>query len=166
MKVLPASSVSGGVNRSLTWIWRQLFRGLLGSPKPMVRAVWRISPGMPFADVLIVGRHSGIERRSLLSILIVDGRWYVGHPNGRSHWARNLTRAGHAVVLRNGVRTVVRARQLAEGPERDAAIRATSQQPFPANLLYRAGRQHIDAHGTYFRLDPVDMERNPLGGSL
>ena len=45
---------------------------------------------------------------------------------------------------------------LRPGPERDAVIRATwTQQPFPANLLYRAAARHVAAVGTYYRLDPI-----------
>ena len=34
-------------------------------------------------------------------------------------------------------------------------IRATwTQQPFPANLLYRAAGRHVAAVGVYHRLDP------------
>lgn len=150
----------------ISGLWRLVFRVLLGAPKPLVRAAWRLLPGVPFADVHIVGRRSGVERRSLLSILVVDGRWYVGHPNGGSQWARNLIHAGQAVVVQRGVRTRVRAWRLVDGPERDVAIRATSQQPFPANLVYRIGRRHIDAQGTYFRLDPMQTERNRVAGSL
>ncbi len=47
--------------------------------------------------------------------------------------------------------------RLPGGPERDAVIRATwSQQPFPADVLYRAARRHVAAVGVYHRLEPVE----------
>jgi hypothetical protein len=40
--------------------------------------------------------------------------------------------------------------------ERGDAIRATSQHPFPGNLIYRLGRGHIRAVGVFFRIMPLD----------
>ncbi|HLO34669.1 MAG TPA: hypothetical protein VK194_01240, partial [Candidatus Deferrimicrobium sp.] len=52
------------------------------------------------------------------------------------------------------------ARRLPPGPERDAVIRSTAvQQPFPANVLYRAARRHIAAVGVYHRLEPLAAAR-------
>ena len=103
----------------------------------------------------IVGRRSGVVRTYPLSILVANGRWYVGHPNGRSQWVHNLAAAGGATVTRGGRRIQVSAVELPDCRERDAAIRATAQQPLPANLLYRAGRRHVAAVGTYFRLETI-----------
>jgi len=81
---------------------------------------------------------------------------YVGHPNGPAAWTRNLEAAGTATIIRvDGSREVVEAVRLPAGPEREAVIRATwSQQPFPANLLYSAARDHVRQRGLYYRLDP------------
>jgi hypothetical protein len=58
--------------------------------------------------------------------------------------------------------------RLPPGPERDAVIRATwSQQPFPADVLYRAARRHVAAVGVYHRLEPAagpDAAAQPLEG--
>jgi hypothetical protein len=136
--------------------WHTAFVLLLATPPSMARALGRALPGIPFADVIIRGRRTGMERRYLLSILQSEGRWYVGNPHGRGQWTRNLAAAGEAIVIRRDVRIACRAIELSDGPERDAAIRATDQQPFPANLLYRAGREHVEANGRYFRLEPKD----------
>ena len=107
-------------------------------------------------EVRTVGRRSGRPRTVLVTLLTVDGRGYVGHPNGPAPWIRNVRAAGRVeldppVPVGSRCATV----ELAEGPERDAVIRATwRQQPFPANLLYRAAARHVAAVGIYFRLEP------------
>lgn len=103
-----------------------------------------------------VGRRSGRSRATLVTLLVGAGHWYVGHPNGRSGWTRNLAATGSArIQLGNGLPTTVRARALSTGPERDRAIAAAiAQQPWPANWLYRASERHVRAVGIYFRLDP------------
>jgi len=126
---------------------------------PLIRS-W-VASGLPGLDGIIElrypGYRTGRRRRTLVTLLTGDGRWYVGHPNGASAWARSIEQAGVVEVDPPGARgsrfTVIR---LDPGPERDAAIRATwTQQPFPANLLYRAARRHVAAVGVYHRLDPV-----------
>ena len=53
--------------------------------------------------------------------------------------------------------------RLAAGAERDAVIRAAwTQQPFPANLLYRAARRHVAAVGVYHRLEPIGMDTSAV----
>ena len=59
------------------------------------------------------------------------------------------------LVLPGGGEIEVRAVPLPDGPERERAIRATSQHPFPGNLVYRLGRRHVRAAGVFFRLDPA-----------
>jgi hypothetical protein len=96
----------------------------------------------------------------MITLLSLDGRWYVGHPNGEASWVRNIEATGWVDVEppgRNGPR--FRVDRLAPGPERDAVIRATvRQQPFPANLLYRAAQRHIAAVGVYDRLEPIPSD--------
>lgn len=107
--------------------------------------------------ISVPGRASGRVRRTLVTLLHVDGAWYVGHPNGAAGWTRNAEAAGFVDVDppgAGGPRFAVH--RLAAGPERDAVVRATwTQQPFPANLLYRAAARHVAAVGVYFRLEPV-----------
>ena len=107
--------------------------------------------------LVVAGRHSGATRSVLIGLLTVDGRWYVGHPNGEVGWTYNLAAADRALIQRWHAGSVeVRPVLLADGPERDAAIASTaSQQPFPGNLMYAAARRHIRAAGVYFRLDPI-----------
>lgn len=49
------------------------------------------------------------------------------------------------------------------GVEREHAIMATDQHPFPGNLIYRLGRRHVLAAGRYYRPE-LDAER--MGGAL
>jgi hypothetical protein len=58
-------------------------------------------------------------------------------------------------VLRhpNGVEWQFTAVRLPMGDEREGAIRATGQHPFPGNLVYRLGRGHVRAVGVFFRLE-------------
>lgn len=119
-------------------------------------------PGLDgVVDIRYPGRRTGRPRRTLVTILRHDGAWYVGHPNGPAPWVRNVEAAGWVEVdppAAHGSRfAVVR---LGAGPERDAVIRAACrQQPFPANLIYRAAQRHIAAVGVYHRLEPVAADR-------
>ena len=59
----------------------------------------------------------------------VDGRLYVGNPNGPTAWLANLSAADAATLQIKGQPAVlVRAVPLGLGPEREAAIRATARQ--------------------------------------
>ncbi len=144
-----------GASRPWSLFWR-IGYAWLRLTDPLIRAAWR-SGGMGITiDLAVRGRRSGRERRVLVGLIQVDGRWYVGHPNGEAGWTRNLASAGGATVIWPGMSGLpVRAERLADGDERDRAILATAaQQPFPGNLAYRAARRHILATGVYFRLDP------------
>jgi hypothetical protein len=144
-----------GVSRAWSLFWR-LGYAWLRLTDPLIRAAWR-SGGMGITvDLAIRGRRTERERRVLVGLIQVDGRWYVGHPNGEAAWTRNLASARSAAVTWPGLPSlVVRAERLPDGAERDTAIVATaSQQPFPGNLIYRAARRHVLAAGVYFRLDP------------
>jgi hypothetical protein len=126
---------------------------------PLLRS-W-IANGWPGLEGIVelgtVGRRTGRPRPMLVTLMTVDGHGYVGHPNGPSSWTKNIAAAGWVEVDPSGLsgprHAVV---PLPAGPERDAVIRATwTQQPFPANLLYRAAGRHVAAVGTYYRLDPI-----------
>ncbi len=94
-----------------------------------------------------------------MTLLTVNGSWYVGHPNGGADWTWNLGDASAPVEVEfaDGARLPVRAVRLYGGPEREAVIRATwSQQPFPGNVVYALARRHIRSMGVYFRLNPID----------
>ena len=73
---------------------------------------------------------------------------------------RNAEAAGWVEIDPPGVHgRRFRPTLIGAGPERDAVIRATwTQQPFPANLLYRAARRHVAAVGIYHRLDAISID--------
>jgi len=151
---------SAALPRSPSRLWRGVFRAnyaLLRRIDPLVAAWWRrVGIGIT-CRLTVRGRRTRRQRSLLLGLITVDGRWYVGHPNGAVAWTGNLEAAGQATISRSGGDSQrVRATRLPDGPERDAVVVATGrQQPFPGNLLYRAARRHILAVGVYFRLEPA-----------
>jgi hypothetical protein len=164
MTALPA-------RRSAAWsvIWRVSYR-LVRLVDPLLRS-WLFNglPGLPrTVELRTIGRRSGRRRSVLLTLLTIDGRLYVGHPNGRAAWVENIRAAGWAELDppgASGPRYIVIP--LEPGPERDAVIRATwRQQPFPANLLYRAAARHVAAVGLYHRLDPSPAARPQARGAV
>lgn len=123
---------------------------------PLIRVWWRGYGLGNVVELVTPGRRTGRPRSVLVGLLVADGQWYVGHPNRHVSWTRNLAAAGEGTVRVHGVAAVaVTAVLLPPGHERDAAIRATSQHPFPGNVIYRLARRHIQAVGVYFRLDPL-----------
>ena len=143
--------------RSTAWtVAFRLTYALLRLIDPLVRWTWFVGIGIT-SKLTVPGRRTGRDRRVLVGLLRLDGRWYVGHPNGEVDWTANLRSAGRArVALRPEAPIDVLSRPLEDGPERTAVIIATAeQQPFPGNLLYRGAQQHILAVGRYFRLEPA-----------
>jgi hypothetical protein len=132
--------------------------GFLKLTDPLVRSSWRTS-GAGLGNVVelrVAGRKTGAYRRVLLTLLVDGDRWFLGHPNGDVAWTRNLEAAGTAdIAFRRGAPVSVRAMRLEPGDERDRAIRATRQQPFPANIVYGLARAHIRAVGTFFVVEPA-----------
>jgi hypothetical protein len=141
--------------------------GVLRLVDPILRAWWRAFGIGITAQLTVRGRRTGRERSVLVGLLNVDGRHYVGHPNGPVDWTHNLAAAGQARVAQlPGVWATLRAVQLSDGPERDAVISATArQQPFPGNLVYRAAQRHIRAVGVYFRLEASDPAESDTVGT-
>ncbi len=126
---------------------------------PMIRASRaRGAPGTDgFVELKVIGRRTGWSRTTLLTLLSVDGQRYVGHPNGATQWTRNAEAAGVVQIDPPAGGETFSVVRLPSGPERDAVIRATrAQQPFPANLVYRAASRHIAAVGVFFRLIPSE----------
>jgi deazaflavin-dependent oxidoreductase (nitroreductase family) len=154
---MAGGSVAASEDQHGSRLWSAIFWMLFrGAPRSLMERIRRSMPAAPMEEVLVVGRKSGTERSYLLTLIDVDSRWAIGHPNGRSQWVRNLEAAGRAVVVhRDGSRTEAAATLLPDGPERDAAIAFVGRQPFPAGPIYRHGRKHVTAVGCYFRLVPI-----------
>lgn len=135
--------------------YRLLYR-ILALIDPLLRAWWRRF-GLGNVVEVTVPRRSGGERSRLLGLLHAGGHTYLGHPSGHVGWTRDLLAAGEGRLrFANGGEQSFRARLLEPGAERETAIRATSQHPFPGDLAYRLGRRHIGAAGVFFRVEPVD----------
>lgn len=136
--------------------WRKAFvvqYRLLALIDPLVRAWWRRFGLGNVVELRVARRAGGGSRSRLVGLLHVDDRLYVGHPNGPVGWTRDLEAAEEAVLVRRRHETVaVSAVRLPAGAEREAAIRATGQHPFPGNLVYRLGRRRVLAAGVFFRL--------------
>ena len=118
--------------------FRALYR-LLGLVDPILRLWWLRAGLGNVVEVTITGRRTSRPRRTLLGLLATGNQWYLGHPNGPAQWTRNLDAAdGRLLVGWPGQPPVgFRASILDPGPERDRAIQATDQHPFPGNLIYR-----------------------------
>lgn len=149
---LPAPRASAFWRRALP-----LQYALIKLLDPLIRAWWR-SVGAGLGDIVelrVVGRRTGRYRPVLLTLLHDGAQWVLGHPNGDVAWTRNLEAAGTAdLAFRRGAPIAVRARRL-RGAAHDAAVAATSQQPFPGSIVYRLARAHIRAVGVYFAIDRV-----------
>ncbi|MBA2381672.1 MAG: hypothetical protein H0V73_06145 [Chloroflexi bacterium] len=143
-------------------VWSLVFRAgyrLLRILDPLIRS-WTANdmPGLSgVVEVRSVGRRTGRVRTTMITILRAQAGWYIGHPNGDAAWIRNAEASGWVEIEPPGAHGPrYRPERLAAGPERDAVIRAAiRQQPFPANLLYRAAQRHIAAVGVYHRLEPI-----------
>jgi hypothetical protein len=140
--------------------WRVALRlqyRILGWLDPPIRAFWR-QFGIGITVELRVKQRRGERIRSrLVGLLHASDSRYIGHPNGHVGWTRDLQEAGKGVLAwPDGAEWPFLATLLPASREREAAIRATWQQPFPGNLVYRLARRHILAVGVYFRLDPAD----------
>jgi len=158
----PTSDSSLPARRSAFWsvVFRASYRAIRVLA-PLIRSA--VANGLPGVDGIVelryVGGRTGRPRRTLVTLLTVDDRWYVGHPNGAAGWVRNIESAGVVEVDPPGAHgSRFAVYRLDPGPERDAVVRATwTQQPFPADLLYRAARRHVAAVGVYHRLEPVTL---------
>jgi len=140
--------------------WRAAFRlqyRLLAWFDRPIRAIWRRF-GIGNVEEFIVARRNGRGVRSrLLGLLHADGRNYLGHPSGHVGWTRDLAAAGGGTMrYPNGTEWHFRATPLEPGDERERAIKATWQHPFPGNVVYRLGRGHVREVGVFFRLDNID----------
>jgi hypothetical protein len=139
--------------------WRRAFRAqyrILGWLHPLIHAVWRRFGIGNILELHVAGRDGRGERSRLVGLLHAGGRTYLGHPNGHVGWTRDIQAAGGGVLrYPNGTEWPFRATLLPDGGEREQAIGATSQHPFPGNLVYRLGRGHVRAVGVFFRVEPA-----------
>src|SRR4029078_6742102 len=75
--------------RSAAWAiaFRVMYRGLR-LLDPLIRSwIARGAPGLHGVGGLrYTGRRTARARGALVTLLDVDGRWYVGHPNGPAAW--------------------------------------------------------------------------------
>ena len=141
----------------MSTFWHRAFRlqyRILARIDPLVRAVWgRFGVGN-VVELRVARRNGAGDRTRLVGLLRVGDRRYLGHPNGDVGWTRDLEAAGGATYRwPRAAASSFTATRLADGPEREAAIRATWQHPFPGNLVYRLGRRHVRAVGVFFRLE-------------
>lgn len=149
---MPTSSGS----RAWRIAYRLLYR-ILALVDPLVRGWWRRFGLGNVVEVTVTSRRNGSPRSRLLGLLHADGRQYLGHPNGHVGWTRDLAAAGEGSIRHaNGAARRFRATLLGAGDEREAAIRATTQHPFPGNVAYRLGWRHVRAVGVFFRVEPAE----------
>jgi len=137
-------------------LWHLVLAGFLGYvPHSMMRRIRARDPKVPIEEFVIVGRRSGTERHYLLNHIQVDGKRYVGHPNGDAQWVRNLA-AAHVLTMidRTGNAEQLEAIEIGDGPERDDVISWTRTMPAPAGQIYGGAAGHIRAVGRFFRVTP------------
>lgn len=122
---------------------------------PIVRAAWRRFGIGNVVELEVPSRRGGRARRRLVGLLRVGDERFLGHPDGDVGWTRDLRAAGRGTLRwPEGTTLEFGATLLPMGEERERAIRATGQHPFPGNLVYRLGRRHVRATGVFFRLSP------------
>lgn len=142
--------------------WRTAFRALywfLAVMDPLIRSVW-LNVGIGNVVELRVDKRNGSGARSrLVGLLRAGGELYLGHPSGHVGWTRDLEAAGQGILVwPEGDDLHFRVTLLdASDEQREQAIRATSQHPFPGNMIYRLGRGHVRREGVFFRLDPPNI---------
>jgi hypothetical protein len=115
-------------------------------------------------ELIVPGRTTGRPRGVLLGLLRVDGGWYLGHPNGRANWTRNLDAAAGQgrLEITHEPAIEVRAKLLPDGDERRRVIEATWHQHVqPGRLLYWLARRHILAVGCYYRVERLAPDAVP-----
>src|SRR4051794_29788569 len=93
--------------------WPRALRLMMKTaPGPVMIRLARVSAFFPFCEIVVAGRSTGLERRTVLTLFELDGHWYVGHPNGHSQWVRNLLAADTALLRRRDRETRIRAIEL------------------------------------------------------
>jgi deazaflavin-dependent oxidoreductase (nitroreductase family) len=105
---------------------------------PLARRL--IAAGMPTGapNILLTvrGRRSGTPRTVPVSLLELDGRWFVQASYGVAGWAANLRAAGEATMTDDGRSVPVQAVELP--PDQAAAILRRALEPYRQSRLLRA----------------------------
>lgn len=139
--------------------WRAVFRlqyRVLALFDPLIRGVWRRHGLGVTIELRVAGRDGRGVRSRLVGLLRAGSNEYIGHPNGDVGWTRDLAASPNGtLVYPDGNEVHFTALRLERGEERERAIRATSQQPFPGNVIYRLARRHVRKFGVYFRVEPA-----------
>lgn len=95
-----------------------------------------VPTGAPNILLTVRGRRSGIERTVPVTMLDLDGRWYVQATYGADGWARNLRVASEATVIHpGGDRSLVHAIEVP--PDDAAAIFRRVLEPCRTSRLLR-----------------------------
>jgi hypothetical protein len=145
--------VSTSGSRAWHVAFKLMYR-ILALIDPLVRVMWRRFGIGNVVELEVASRRTpSTTRRRLVGVLRAGEERYVGHPNGDVGWTRDLAAAESGTIhWPEGSAWKFTATRLTHGDERERAIRATGQHPFPGNLIYRLGRRHIRAVGVFFRL--------------
>ncbi len=133
----------------------RIFYWVITRLQPLVRPLAERGALGNVVELVVPGRRTGRRRVVLLGLLQVDGRWYLGHPNGPVNWTRNLDAVdGATLVLPHQPPIEIQGALLPIGDERRRVIATTwHQHVFPGNLLYWLARRHIFAVGRYYRVE-------------
>jgi deazaflavin-dependent oxidoreductase (nitroreductase family) len=119
--------------------WNRVAGRLLRLFNPLARRM--ISTGIPTGatNVLLTmrGRRSGKLRTVPLTLLELDGAWFVQACYGETGWVANLRAAGDATVTQpGGRRTLVQGFELT--PEEAGAVMKRALEPFRRSRVFRA----------------------------
>src|SRR5688572_18420996 len=122
--------------------WRAVFRlqyQILAFLDPLIRSTWRRGGIGNVLELRVAKRNGTGSRSRLVGLLRANGQLYLGHPSGHVGWTRDLEAAGTArLIWPNTDELELRATRLAATDgQREQAILATGQHPFPGNLVYR-----------------------------
>jgi deazaflavin-dependent oxidoreductase (nitroreductase family) len=106
---------------------------------PLAR--WMISagipPGAPNVLLTVRGRRSGKLRTVPVSMLQLDGAWFVQACYGETGWVANLRTVGEATVTHPGGRRA-RVQAIELSPEQAGAVLQSALEPFRRSRVLRA----------------------------
>src|SRR3954452_19498494 len=140
-------------------IARRFFRLVNPLARRMIPA--GVPTGAPNILLIVRGRRSGIERRTPVAILELEGHLYVQASYGATGWARNLRAAGEATIVRpGGRRSPVHAIEVPPGEA--AAILRRALEPYrQLNLLRRLLGSHVRPPAALLRQYRIRVDDTP-----